>query len=58
MKKRTEVISVIAKCQDCGKEFGFPNTARTLALRHARLYGHVVIGTVTSGFKYNGYKKL
>jgi len=54
MKKKIGVVSVIATCDDCGKEFTNYKNAQALAAQHAKKYGHLVMGEVSIAFQYDG----
>lgn len=53
MTREYGVISAIAQCQICGKEFDSYKNCQALAAQHARIYGHYVTGEVANGFEYD-----
>lgn len=57
MIKKIGVVHAVATCEDCGKKFTNYKNAQALAAKHAKTYGHLVIGEVGISFKYDGRKE-
>jgi len=54
MKRTYGVMHGIATCQDCGWHTESYKNAQALAAKHAKQYGHHVIGEVAYGYSYTG----
>jgi hypothetical protein len=57
MTKRTWLVHVIYKCEDCGKECESWKNGQAVAAKHAKQHGHLVRGEVGLAFEYNGRTK-
>lgn len=54
LKKIIGVVHVIAKCEDCGKEFQNYKNGQALAAKHAKDHKHKVRGEIGLAFVYDG----
>ena len=54
MKKEIGVVHVLARCEDCGKEFTNHKNGQANAANHAKIYKHTVHGEVGLAFTYDG----
>jgi len=50
--KKIGVTHCVATCENCGKEFTYYKNAQALAAKHAKKYGHKVIGEICLSFSY------
>lgn len=54
VQKNIGVVHAIAIGKNCGVEFMNYRNAQALAAKHAKKYGHLVIGEVALAFEYDG----
>ena len=56
MKQQIEVKGRLVEfeCEDCGKVFTNYKNAQAVAAKHAKTYGHKVVGEVGLSVEYDG----